>query len=64
MPVLVLGGGAHGSLTLSVMEASADDIAANAQFLTLANSGHWMCEQNPRDLEKYLLEFFEKPTPA
>ena len=58
MPVLVIGGGAHGPLTLSVMEANGHDIAANLQFRALEGSGHWMAEHNPHDLEKYLLEFF------
>ena len=56
MPVLVLGGEMSASGPL--METMMNQIAGNGQFKLVRNAGHWLCEQNPRELEQLLLEFF------
>ena len=56
MPVLVLGGEMRVSGPL--METMMNQIANNGQFKLVRNAGHWLCEQNPRDVEQFLLDFF------
>ena len=56
MPTLVLGAGASasGALLESMMHA----IASRGQFQMVAGAGHWLCEENPREVERHLLDFF------
>ena len=56
MPVLVLGGGMSASGPL--LETMLNQIASNGQFKLVRNAGHWLCEQNPREVEQLLLDFF------
>jgi pimeloyl-ACP methyl ester carboxylesterase len=56
MPTLVLGAG--GSASGSLLEGMMHEIAAHGQFRPVADAGHWLCEENPREVERLLLEFF------
>lgn len=56
MPVLVLGG--EMSVSGPLLETMMNQIAANGQFKLVPNAGHWLCEQNPREVERFLIEFF------
>ena len=56
MPVLVLGAGASASGPL--LEGMMQQIASDGRFRTVPDAGHWLCEENPRAVERELLAFF------
>jgi len=55
MPVLVIGGAMSTSGPL--LEAMTRQIASNGRFESVAGAGHWLCEQNPEELRRLLLDF-------
>lgn len=57
MPVLTIGG--EKSLICPALPKMVAEIAANGTSVEIAGAGHWLTEQNPRQVERYLLEFFE-----
>jgi len=61
MPVLVLGAGASASGGL--LEGMTHEIAQHGQFRLVADAGHWLCEENPREVERQLLGFFASANP-
>lgn len=60
-PVLVLGAGASASGRL--LESMTHEIARNGLFRLVTDAGHWLCEENPREVEHQLLEFFASDNP-
>jgi pimeloyl-ACP methyl ester carboxylesterase len=56
MPVLVLGGAMSASGPL--LEAMTRDIARDGRFALVPHSGHWLCEQNPAQVQRLLRAFF------
>lgn len=56
MPVMVLGAGASASGAL--LEGMMHEIAHHGRFHRVENAGHWLCEENPRVVERLLLDFF------
>ena len=56
MPVLVLGG--EMSVSGPLMEAMMNGIADRGQFRLVRNAGHWLCEQNPQEVNELLEAFF------
>ena len=61
MPVLVLGG--EMSVSGPWLETMTHEIASDGQFKLVRNSGHWLCEQNPHEVQRLLLEFFDTAVP-
>ena len=53
---LVLGAGASASGAL--LEGMMHEIAHHGRFHRVENAGHWLCEENPRVVERLLLDFF------
>ena len=63
MPVLALGGdGSFGDATLQSLRAAATDVRGGV----LEDCGHFVAEEQPKELSRQLLAFFaeEPPTPA
>jgi len=61
MPVLMLGG--EVSVSGPLLEAMTHEIASNGQFKRISNAGHWLCEENPFEVQRLLFEFFASATP-
>jgi len=62
MPLMVIG--AEMSVSGSVLEKMTHEIASRGQFKLVRNAGHWLCEENPREVEQYLLDFFRTAAPT
>lgn len=64
MPMLFVAGRQSGFLS-TVAGTIADEISENGSFVTIANSGHYVAEENPADFAEAVLAFLtEQNAPA